>query len=106
MRVKVKAKTHEHFPSHQEVPFFLLICLSVKMPEPYKEETSCTDADVFMFCFHVLSKLINGLGEKAPLVLKQLSNSISLKFCKNSECKMARGQGEKSDPDGCQMGAS
>ena len=69
MRVKTRAKTHEHFPSYREVPSFLLSCPSFKMPKHYKEESfRNTDFDMFMFYFHVLSKLTKGLREEAPQV--------------------------------------
>lgn len=53
MRVRAEAKTHEHFPSNQEVPF-LLTCPSLKMSNHYKEESfRNTDFDMRVFCFQV-----------------------------------------------------
>lgn len=56
MRAKARAETHEHFPSHQKAPPFLRT--SFKMPTHYKKESfRNTDSNMFIFCFHVLSKL-------------------------------------------------
>lgn len=53
MRVRAKAKTHEHFPSNQEVPF-VLTCPFLKTPNHYKEESfRNTDFDMLVFCFQV-----------------------------------------------------
>lgn len=76
------------------------------MPKHYGGETSYTDFDMPVLCFHLLSKLTSGLWENASLVLKQLSNSIISKILFNtettriSELKMAGGQSQESDSKG------
>lgn len=76
------------------------------MPKHFEGETSYTDFDMPMLCFHLLSKLTNGLWENASLVLKQLSKSIISKILFNSETtqiselKMAKGLGQESDSQG------
>lgn len=109
MRVRAKAKTHEHFPSNQEVPF-LLTCPSLKMPNHYKEESFRNRFWYARVLFPGISKLTNDLWKEAPLLLKQLSNSIIPKILSNfetilifSEWQMARWQGQESESKGYQM---
>lgn len=73
MRVEARAKTHEQFPSHQEVPSCQLTCSSFKMGSIIKKKAfKNTDSGMFIFCSHVLSKLAHGFLEISNSSIKAI----------------------------------